>query len=455
MFTANRNTIGQYLGFFFSPESVGSGVGATEEVIIPPVEEVIPDLSNEKIDELIEHPEKLKDEIVLATETPEQKTEREKTEADTKKAEAQAETDRLEFEKKRADENDEQHKARLAEAEKQKSEASEVKIKLPSTFKTYGQLLKGFENAAKYLNYNPKLTQKLIEDAKKSGDYSAIADLYPELDKDITEKKKALQSQGQHRSENTDQPEKVDKPIPKADENVRAEMYRLSIQGTLDNIGKTKIGEELADANIALPPNFLFDKDITTKFLKELRTEDPVLFMHLENEIVRSVQENLNEIQEVYTALADAETRNPKLIESEIAKIKQLATDAGLTVVDSEITEFVDSLKDNHDIYEEKAGVMFIRPDSISRRWLVENYDKIKEQIKINALIEGRTQGVTDLERNKKRVPGSISNSDLPAAQRARQEKAGKIDTSDEKVREALTDAQLDEYIDRGLPGKK
>ncbi len=469
MFPIN-NRIQQRLIAFLSPDAPANtdgGEKSEEESNVDKqisLSEKIDSLPPEKVEDLLSDSKKAEQ---FLKETDEERTARETKEAeDKKKQEEEEEAERLRLEeeekKKKAEEHkgetEEQKKAREAKEaddKKKKTETDKAKL-IAGKYKTMDEALTGLENAMKVLNYNPEMIKSYMDLIKKTNDVSIIEKLYPELDKAISANQKAIKDAQAQQTEAGKQTDKSDTLLPTTDATLGAEIFRLAVEGTLQDLANTASGKELADAGISLPADFLYDTEATKAFLSKLKTEDPVLYLHLERDVVNLFNRNQQQIANVQKAVLESEQLNPKTIEVDVAKIKNFADKIGLKVDEAELKKFIESLAVNPAIYEKKHGADYIRADAIYQAWQLANLDKVIEQTRLNAELNGRKQAAEDLKNANRRVPGGISHNNLPASQRDRNEKANDANTLLELAQnDALSPEKLDELLQKGLPAQK
>ncbi len=410
--------------------AAGGGSGATENVV--PLD--LTQLDDKKLNELAKADEttiketiekgtppvsspKVEEEEKTVTETPEQKTTRETAEA-----------------------------GKVGDGKP--GDGKEEKL-FAGTFKTKEDLIKGFVSTAKALNYNEKLLQKMADLALKTGDVDAIEEVYKDLVLAISRNEKAKvpgeqQPSAERKPDNSDKTERDKSLLPNTvDDAVRQEATRLTLHGALSELRGSRLIGRMERQGIQLPESFMVDQTATKEFLAKLENEIPWMYDQLENELTSLVNKHAKEVNEVVQAMGEAEVENPKRRESEIAKIKAEAKEVNLPVKDEEVTAFVTEALKQRWAYDVRNGIQFVREGAIADAWYLANKAKIREQVRINAEIAGRTQALTDLNGNKKKNGSSISSANIPADQAARREKTGTLDLSDQSVLASLSDEEL------------
>jgi hypothetical protein len=369
-------------------------------------------------------------------ETPEAKIAREKAEAAAATA--------------RATETPEAKIAREAEEAKSK----DVKL-FAGKYKTKEDLVNGFINAAKALNYNPKLLEKMAALALKTGDVETIEEVYKDLELAIASNEKAKLTADQQPSADKkpgtsslkEEGRDTSLTPTKMDDAVKQEATQLTLQGALSELRGSRIVQRMERQGINLPDAFMVDEATTKEFLSVLEKEIPWMYDQLENELTNLVHKHAKEVDEVIHSMQEAAVENPKRREGEIAKIKAEAQAIKLPVKDEELTAFVEEALKQPWVYETRNGIQFIRENAIMDAWYLKNRETIKKQIQLNGEITGRTQAVDDLDKNRKKTTSSISNASIPSDQGSRREKAGTLDLTDPRVLDSLSKEEIDALL--------
>ena len=312
-------------------------------------------------------------------------------------------------------------------------------------YKTTDDLKKGFLAAAKPLNYSPTFLEKVLSLAEKTGDWTGVEDLYKELDKAISEGRKATPA---HPAGADPDPTKAtpDAETVKRDRQAVAEYVATEL---ITELGRSDIAQRLAEKGVPIPSNFMLDVKETKAYLAKLEEDGfPAEAIRLE-QFLQNMGTRLNqEAAEVLKASKESQTYNQTNRDGAVTAIKDFAKKYNYELKDDELTAFLtEAIKDDR-LFEQRHGVSFLREGALSDYWKLRNMDRLTEHIRINSENVGREQAAKDLKGLQTQGVRSIGTASLGSE---RSDKVP-IDPADPAQRAALTSEQLDEAIKKGLP---
>lgn len=308
---------------------------------------------------------------------------------------------------------------------------------LAGKYKTEAELEKGIVEAGKVLKYEELVLQRTIELAKKAGDPKALEDIYKSLDTAISQNKKAELAAAKPAGSDPNQDTR------KPDNGMDAEavtLIRVALDETVSTVLQSEVMQELKAEGVSIPDNFLYDTKATEAFMRTLRKDWPGYYRDVRDLVEKTYRNRLDEAKEVFKAQQGVDGHNSTMREQESKKILDYAKKIGLEVKPEDLTAALEELAKSPFVFEERHGVKYLRENALSDSWYLKNREKIEEQIRVNAEVNGRKQHKEDLDAMRKKFPNSISSSPVASS---RKEQPAQIDVEDPDQVELLTDEQL------------
>jgi hypothetical protein len=304
-------------------------------------------------------------------------------------------------------------------------------------YKTVDDLKKGLLEIAKPLNYNPKILERIIQIAEKTGDWKPVEETYADLNLTLSQNQKATPPAP---------PATVEPPQPAApatDTELAAqqETTRVIVNETFREIANSQIAQDLAEQGLELPT--------TKEQFAQLKIDYPYLAIKWDQEFTRLFHSIRNDVQAYQQSLEGVETHNAAAIESAKTQISDFVKEYKLEGISQpEITKAIEDAMKSDFVFEPKAGVPYLRENGLLEYFLAKEFPKLAKIIKTNGELDGRTQHAEDLQAMREKTVRSISTAKLPGSQARRETPA--INPEDEQQIAALSDEDIEKLLKSG-----
>jgi hypothetical protein len=267
---------------------------------------------------------------------------------------------------------------------------------------------------AKALDKDKKEFRPLIDEAKKTGDYSKLEAKYKEYQAEFTRK-----SQEQKEKEKTlvDTPAKAEPnnteiPItPEVAEQINAEAMR--------RFGETDVAQELKERGIEFPK--------TPEEFTELRLLERGLAKDLRETIERIGKEVQEDAKNILRSRQEAPVHNKSQIEKSKSQIEEFGKKWNITFTPEELQSILEEAQKVDSVYEDKNGAKFLRDKAIFKYFMAEKaseylekaIDSQKKAIEVDAKAKGAIEADQKLKENKDRSLSTISTTNIPSGKPA------------------------------------
>ena len=313
-------------------------------------------------------------------------------------------------------------------------------------YKTEDDLEKGVGELAGKLDQPTYFLKKEIAEARKSGDWAGVEELYKELQAIDTRRNQADHArQGQVDAERERLRSEQDVQVS---ETERVEAVKKWNDFTAREYGRQikehPIQQQFTERGMPFPE--------TKEDVENLRLTDPVLFFELRE----ATKELLAGIDDFRVRYFDAKAKQPELLQSargeaeKAIKAKNDRLKLGLTDVQIQADlDGIFKLQDNPFIYEEKDGVPTPRANGAAKYWNAEMLDQYLEKAVVDAENRGALRQADDLRKMRAGEIAAPSTSHIPGA--AGRSASRKPNLRSEADVRGMSDKDLAEAFDKKL----
>lgn len=304
-------------------------------------------------------------------------------------------------------------------------------------YKTTDDLAKGLLDIAKPLNYNPKILERIIDVAKKTGDWGIVESTYLDLQESLGKKETALAPSEEKREATADK--SSDTPPIEADIAEEQKLKVVIHEEVMRELGEGALAKELSNLGVQIP-------DTTDKW-NQLKIDYPFQAMMFDQAYREANARIRKDVLSYAQALKGVDEHNQKLQSSAKDQITQFAKDYNLKLETKQVDEIISAGLKSDFVFEDQHGVKYLRENGLLEFFLAKHFPTLAKQIKLDGELNGRTQYATDLTEMQKKSLNSIGTSRVAPKQKEKT----KIDLDDPSQIAALSDAELEER----LSGKK
>ena len=298
---------------------------------------------------------------------------------------------------------------------------------LAGKYKTPDDLAKGIGEIGKALNLPDYLLAERIEQAKATGNWKPVEEIYKKLDADLTRKREAEKAAATPTSQ------------PAATTLSAEDIQRIKSETAErfnSELADHPIMRDLAQAGVEFP--------ITKETIEALKGQNYGLYAELRRAI-GEVQSKLESEATGYAeALKGAEPAMAKARTEGSEYLAKLNSEYELGYNEDELKTMVESALSDKALMEEKYGVVYPIEKAVTRHfWSNHNEDALKRAT-TSAKVKGRTEHTEDLKTMHSKTTATASRASLPGSQN----RAGvKIDPTNRADVAGLADAELDERL--------
>lgn len=313
-------------------------------------------------------------------------------------------------------------------------------------YKSTDELEKGLGEALKRLNLPSSLYRRDLKEAKNSGDWSAIEEIYKDLESNATERDQARSKQEKDEQARIETERKAREE--EATEQERTEIETKWNKFVIDEVNRqvaanSDLKEIFDAAGLAFPPTRSqldeLRKDLSTRYLY-----DKVI--QAASDVIDECRDHLNEYLET---VEDAKERQTSVRDEAQKLIKAKADRFKFGLTDEQIKSDIETiLKDvkNPFIYDTQNGVQVLRDaKSVLYAWSHEMQDAYIDAAIIKNKTDGAIEHAEALRNNKGKE--SLAPSATKIAGAAARSRPAKVDLKDEQQVRALSGADVENMI--------
>lgn len=325
-----------------------------------------------------------------------------------------------------------------ASTENKPAEVDKPEVVYAGTFKTPDDLINGVNELVKSLNVPSYLSaplSRMIEEAKKTGDWKGVEETYEQLRADFT---KQQQKEAEAKKAIEDKARETQKPV--IDERKQAQEFVRLLYNEAQN---HPIARKFASKGLKFPT--------TDDEMEELQETQPFLAL----EFKEALKEIANDVRGYQASMQESETAKTKAVTDGTTQLTNLNSTWGIGLKPEEITKIVTEALASQSpiVFEDRNGVLFPRENGIANYFKAVYFDdKSVNQIRLNAATEARKKYDTEQEELRKKAVNSIGTHPLGGQA---QTEVKDIDPNDDAQIDTLQTPEAIEEYQRKIAAKK